>query len=441
MVVVFGLLLFSLAGCIASNPGGEPDLSSPDERTLLERDWDALPHGESAEETEGNTTDRGSTRGSGSSSDGNEVFLFSSKTRPESALTGFTWQIPEAAIKPWGSTGSFQVLSFEIFPVVPVGSDTELDEWTFLLYHIQDGQAHLILEALAPTVNMTNQLAVLPTQSTQSPPMEAVHVQTIGSDIEAGDEIAIVVGARSAQEDEFGFLVRSGTGESLPEEPDDFVGDDPVLSLPPTGTGQGMQIAMYLNIHALAVIGLEAWTEAVDVSDRLFVDTRPIATARDVTIASSFDGDGWTIGSGFYMGYNAQGTWELESSFQGHELDARSLIMQHWARGTVLLAEAIAFGLPVYFAVADGTGGTSAEFELLVTNANYFESLVFIQVDLGATLESLVGVPSQTLVGALTGLLGDVPPAVAVGHSGDDLVLEYENGRTTWIPGLLAAEA
>ena len=86
--------------------------------------------------------------------------------------------------------------------------------------------------------------------------------------------------------------------------------------------------------------------------------------------------------------------------------------------------------------IIDATEAALGPVDILVTNVDYIELMLFQQVDLGATLKELTGVPSADYSLIYTGLVGDLPPST-IERLGDDLIIGGHVPMT--LPGFFAA--
>lgn len=221
--------------------------------------------------------------------------------------------------------------------------------------------------------------------------------------------------------DEFGLALRplaqEPTGQPSITQQDILDAGAPELPAP-AGSGTGVNVAFYLDVNLAALLGIEAWTQSVVVEDRLPNVGRPVVTARDVTLSTSFEGPGWSYGAGLYVGYEAHGVWEAAVDSRGQSIDARSVILEDLAPPAVWAVEALAVGLPFYFFQGEGPEGSSSSFRLLTTNVDVLEIMLFLQYDLGASLSDLLGRPGAQEASAFTGILGNIPPVAVRADNG-----------------------
>lgn len=417
---------FLLAGCSAQ-PDGVP----------TEADAVALPP--SALEAE-LLPPQGTNATGGVAGDGvlaPDTFLLAGVGSPEGSLTGFRWIVPEGALVPYESFDDWSFLYLEVLPILPSDQAVVIEEWDLLVFEV-GREASLVTAVLNPTLKYTGRPEILLGSGTQSPSFMPFYLSFLsaGQGIEEGDELGFVLAAKSQGPAEVGLLVRVAdsrpTFDSLPEDADDFRG---IVNLPPSGTGQGVQTALYYDYNSLFVFGGVMQSAAAIAEERLPVELHTGVSARDMTISASYPDAGWTYAEGQYWGSDMQGIWDADADLHGLVLDVGGVAAYHSHASPATLVELIAFGLPIYMAVQEGAGASSSAFTVLVTNVDEFEFLRFTQIDLGADLRTLLGAPGASYTADFAGLVGDpIPPSTILREDG--LVVSSASSVTLQFPSV-----
>jgi hypothetical protein len=364
-----------------------------------------------------------------------EEFLLAGSASADGDLTGFRWTIPRGALVPFGSFAGWEYLYLEVLPVVPSDQATPVEEWDLFVFRL-GREAELLATVLNPTLDFVGRPGVLFQGDTVGPSLQPFYISMLSFDdeLEEGDELGFVLAARSPESAEMGLLLRVADDQpdytDLPEEPDDF---PDAVSLPPAGTGKGLQTALYADINSLLVLGYTMQTPAAVVEERLPVELHTGVSVRDMTVSASYPNAGWTFTSAQYWGSHMQGTWDLEGDLHGTAVDTGGVASYHMLSPTTI-AEVLAFGLPVFEAVQEGEGASSAAFTVLVSNVDYYEYMQFMQVDLGTDLASLLGTRSGAYATGFNGLVGDVPPSPVLREDG--LLHTTPAGVSVLFPGI-----
>lgn len=216
-----------------------------------------------------------------------------------------------------------------------------------------------------------------------------------------GDELYLVAGVRATEDAWLALTFNDTPIQSI----DGLV--SPIV-LPPLHIAQGVQVGLYADVSISAIVSLEMTTPWVTVVDRIPVDTRPAITARDASIRSS-GGPGFSTIFGAYIGYESHGTMEYQHDLHGNQGAGSGFIFQDWANPQVLSVEVLAFGLPIFAATGEGNETTQSQMDILVTNVDVLELLIFEHLWFGATMEELFGLGVQQTSADAFGLVQNAP--------------------------------
>ncbi len=375
----------------------------------------------------GNTVNATVQDGSFVSAEDADAFIMSGKTGPDTPLTSFHWRVPQGSMVPHEYFSDWSVLPLEFFP----STDATMSEWGLMVFQTDGNDAQMVGMYAAVTTHTVSKLAVLPTETTQTPVQSGFFLTLSDFEVAEGDRLTFVVFGTSDTEDslDFSFRVMDADPDfdaEPPTKPSDVLQGE-VVELLPYGSGSGVDLALYIDFNVLGIIGIEAWTDDVTVTDRLPADARPVANVRDVTISGAQDSDsGYTQSVGLFFAGDAVGLWSVDVDARGLQYGANSVIAESSAP-YASLATFLVFGMPLFAAEADGNGGSQIDFNLQFARPPSSSLLgdvtLFQQIDLGASLEELTGVRGNTAAFGFTGLAGNVPPS-QVDMRGDDLIIE-----------------
>lgn len=376
--------------------------------------------------------------------DASTPFVLRGAAGPDKPVHAFEWTIPEDAIVEWRPIPQFsdfviELLVFDMAPVVPNG--TEITEFAFLTYRL-DEQAFLG-SSYIDTGRTIVQGGLAGGTNTYTPSLSPT-LMTIGAGgLEAGDKLGFVLIAEAAEATPV-HLVMAPLDErpdnfQPPADADDVLEGRTAVELPLTGSGDGFQHAMYLNLNfffGTAIIAIEEFTDDITVEDRTERPAEPVATVRDATVSASFPDDGFTRSVAIYFGSDpaAAGTFDISMDLHGLSDDFAGLILETPCAVLICPPTSLLTGTPLMFATAEGSGAASTRFDFDLAAVSDFEFMLTEQVDVGETMETLFGIPAATGAAAFRGLLGDVPPAM-LWTEGDDAYL-YSGGVLQRYAGL-----
>ncbi len=343
--------------------------------------------------------------------------LLSAMAGPDAPLTAFIWTVPEGAIEEYQPISGFDYTVEEIIlDIVPVSDELELDEYAVLAYALGRTATSLGGIVATPMSGYTGDLLGRTPLETPMERLEPRLMHLYAEGLEEGDQVAFVVAARSNEAQPFGLLVAVADEET--EDPSEDAEDllDHRLAVPVAANahGSGFQVALYLQFNLVfppTTSMYELRTPAIQVTDGLPDAAEPVVTARDRVVEATFPSGGhseavvFAIASPILLGACPEaGTFAIEADLHGTTTSFHNLLL---GSGPTVLAT----GLPIYMGTASGPGEATTRLETRKVAACGFDLMEVLQMDLGATLEELTGVPAQANTLVFEGLAGDVPPA------------------------------
>lgn len=326
---------------------------------------------------------------------------------PEATLTSFWWTVPEGAVYKEKIWREYDTTVLEVALVDEDGAQPVLTEWALYAF----AETSTGLEAASghhstPTDGEAVSLLPLLTVTVADSEVEtAPFYFSLGYDqFQEGDRVAFVFAARAESAVPLRVAFRV-----LPEALEWPYADDPSPSterflaklapaapavLPTVGTGDGLQMAFYVEYNAGAPFPFSARfsTEHAKVEHDLVADAAPFAGSGIRRISASFGGAGWSMATGFYWGELSVGSWQAGVDMHGDTATGGGAVVQT----PMFVPTEILFGFPYFYKNSDGEGGSESVFEVDVTSVNAgFEVLVYAQVDLGETMDALFGVDAR----------------------------------------------
>lgn len=425
--------LATMAGCVEDNDPNAVAPEVPDDPVSKEVGAETLVKAFSAE----NTT-----------LSPNTPFLMPANAGPDMPLTAFRWRIPEGVIQkvtpiPQIPDFNYDAIFLEMVPVIP--GNATIDEFAILAVNLQD-EAYITSRYVGVPQSGTMTSSLVDEQDlSYEPELDSLFFRVYADDLDAGDEIGFILAGRTDTATPFGMLVAPMTEEpDYDEGPADTTAElldgRIAVTLEATGTGAGLQVALYLNqnlVFATFVYNIEVMTPAIQVEDRQRAPTEPLATVRDTTLRAEYPTRGHTEAYATYFAFGlltpncvAAGTYSIQMDLHGTVIDHGSLIAEVPNTG----ATGLLLGSPIAFATAEGAGAATTTFDIEVASSCGLELLIVNQFDLGATLQDLFGIPALVGGGAFAGLLGNLPPS-HLWAEGDDLVLLHGK-QMQRLPGL-----
>jgi hypothetical protein len=349
----------------------------------------------------------------------------------EAGLAGFRWTVPQGAVREHEDFSSIEGVSLEVALVVPEGQ--AVDEYLVSIFLMDGETPELLGLLLGTTYEVRSKLTPALVAETQlRPPMDPFFLYFDADAVDEGDELGIVVSARGPAT-AFGLAWRVleenvyFTDEEPSDDTEDFLedasGSGPGLALQARGTGAGAQVAIYVDINLQEVVGVEATAGPVSVTDALpTAGLRPVASARDLTVASSYDNPhpetgGWGLAELVYLTAAGAAPWSVTGDVHGTPLDESGV-----AAGATLGVPAVAFAM-------GGEGpSSSVEAQLTVASTGYFEILLFLTLDYGTAVSTLLGSepPARSLAGS----------TASAAFQGDDLVVTHPDAAFVVLRGV-----
>jgi hypothetical protein len=370
-------------------------------------------------------------------------FLLSAEAGPDAPVSAFLWKIPKGGIIEYQPIPDFpdfviKELVFGMVPVFPDGN-ASLDEFSLLVFRLGSDAE---LAAAYVGVPMQGVFSDVLTSSDLSsrPELGPTWLYLGAGSLEEGDTLAFVFAAKAEKAMPVGLLLspQSKDPDASPAaDADELLGNRTAVSLPLAGSGAGFQYAAYLNFNLIfltSIIHQEFMTDTITVEDRVRGPAEPLATVRDATVSASYDGAGFSTSVAeefvfsFLVPCAAAGKFDIELDAHGTVVSERNLILETPAASAYLVT-----GLPLAFATGEGSGSSSSSLDFQLGSGCGLEIGVLEQMDLGATLGQLTGVPAATGGAAFSGLVGNIPP-VMFARGGD---LFIGNGRSmTQVAGM-----
>lgn len=364
-------------------------------------------------------------------------FLMPASAGPDTPLTAFRWRIPEGAIQtitpiPDFPDFTYDLIILEMVPVTP--GNATIDEFSVLAVNLED-EAYLTSTYIGVPINQTFTYAYLDeTVSEYTPELQSLYLRIYADDLDAGDELGLILAGKAAAAAPFGFLAvpldyEPDYDEDPAETTADLLDGRTAVTLEPVGSGAGLQLALYLNLNlvfATAIYHIEATTPSIQVIDATRAPTEPVATARQSVIGAEYPLAGHTEAWAYYWAFPlltpncvSVGTYDIQMDIHGTVIDHRNVIAENPVTQGF---ESLVTGSPLAFVTGEGAGSSTTSFDIDVASSCGLELLLVEQFDLGATLQDLFGVPALTGGAAFSGIAGNLPPA-KMWAEGDDLVL------------------
>jgi len=334
-------------------------------------------------------------------------------------VTAFRWVVPEDTVRPYPYSDGDSTVYLDVVPVV---EDADaLEQFALYAFDLSADEAEPLSLNVQTTVTFTERSAVPGAGGETTVDVEPEPYRTLLgiSDVQAGDEVGVVLVAESTVPQPVGIAFEPlETSRDLEEEPpEDLDGlradtepDDPV-ALDPEGGAEKAHAGLYLEANGM-LSGVTLASEDVEVAHEGSPDLRPTATVRDTRIESTFDTSSGTSGAAaVYLANAAVGSWQASVDAHGESTQAE---------GTVVHANAVpggsaaylVFGLPFLVGFGGGEGSSSIAMDVEATSANAGtttqaqEFFATFHYGFGASMESLYGVPAAQDSGAFTGLVG-----------------------------------
>lgn len=387
-------------------------------------------------------------------------YLINATSSPEGVLSTARWQVTaDAIVTAPRNRGGWKSFVLEVVPIGVGDAAPQLEEWALFAFAVHGDEARLLSAAIATPYEV--EPTTIPSGTPQHQPAfvepfffrlhntafdfdEAYYAyEDLG--VDAGDQIAFVVAARSETESSFRLALRvlDHALDNYNEVPSDrssalaSLRTKPGETLPSTASGQGFDLAvcldsisgLWLTVPPTAMGGTYC-TTTVKRTQAVPVSPGPYSSPVDLTLETSTDLDGFSYSTAFLYTWNGVVRWEASTDLQGQRFqDARTFI------GPALYGAAVwwsLFGIPGYDAIGDGSGGASTRLHLINAEAGVIErTYAFAQVTLGAPVSALLGVPKTPEFGRVhEGSVG-APPVMTATPSG--LVVASPGRVTTFL--------
>lgn len=330
---------------------------------------------------------------------------------PNASLAGATLTVPAGATVQHPVLDSIEGAILEIVPLVPENDRDAVESWGVFAFASLDEES-LSLSGVASTTFRvrTWTTPVLQEEETIEPSIQPARVLAYG--VEEGDDLPVVLAAKTSRPVDFGVAVRfldrwpdDPPADEVDEIAEGIAAQGTVHELPVTGAGEGFQLGLYLDYADDATFGTEVRTDPVEVRRELPVDPRPVASDRNLRLDYRFPSEqGWGLGAGFQISEVEATDWAIGADIHGTSVEAEGETVSAGA------STGLVTGYPLYQAIAGGQGGTTATMEMSGVGTGRYQVLAMTHVDLGTTLQELIGEDSPSLTFTYEGLVADGEP-------------------------------
>ncbi len=340
---------------------------------------------------------------------------------PDGALAGFQWTIPAGSFHADPDYPNETWMTLEIAALKD--DDTE---WAVLVYAIHGNTATPVAEHIVTQRSVRTLLTpALAFDDIRAPSGDAAFLRLTGTDWfgdtihTEGDTLGFVLAARGNGPTEVFFRVldhaplwyedANATADQLHA---DLTAGGPPATPVLTGTGQGFHHAAYEEANwgvvsapfvwgasAPGIIGAKSSTKDVQLRENLPTELHPAGPARDLTLASDyFAAEGWARTRAGYISEQGNGMWSLSARGRGDYQEQGTYTSAAFPYGAFVL------GYPNFELMGSGAGLSSADFDLFVVDTQSWSYIVFERLELGATLDQLIGADTGEVVSRTLGL-------------------------------------
>lgn len=331
-------------------------------------------------------------------------FSIPARAGPEAPLTAAWFTVPEGAVHPWTHNEQYgvehQVVAVEAAFVFDRAVTP--DAIAVLSFRHEDGMLAADLVSIAAPGTLEYDGGLLMDGSSDAWTLELApdfYHLAFDDDVDVGERIGLVVGVRAAESavGEFLFRVRGATeGDfATDEEPADDIlafakGGAAAMPLAVAGTGEGIFAAERFELAGSLLFPADIVYQTGDVTvegGRTPADG-PVTTGRHTILRAEDPApQGWGLGSVVYVTDNGVGSWS-------GLVEMREVVAKR-ANGVAAVPPGLFTAFQIASAIGEGTAPARTELVVDVDGAPGSESLMLVQLGIGATLESLFGEPAQ----------------------------------------------
>ncbi|MBI4393909.1 MAG: hypothetical protein HY556_08965 [Euryarchaeota archaeon] len=336
----------------------------------------------------------------------NQWFLAVGSSGKERPLTGFSWSIPNQAAVPYPFLQQLQYAVLEVAPI-PDPAASKVDRWVLLAFVENEGTAVINSWTTVSPEPYELEGPPIPTATVaidQPDPSRPTRFFVGATNLQPGARVLLVIGAESAGPMDFAVAFRvldhyPKSDERVARSVEDFlanVSGAPRL-LPVTGQGKGFRHALYQEFSNLLVFSGLRKTDDATVIEAIPLAINP-AQARDTTIHYDLpSGEGWGTASGTIFSDQTMGRWEVSADLHGETLTHSDVIVP---RPSFFLPVPVPApgGFSFFTVSGGGSGHGEATMRVTLAGAPTSFSIYFQALDLGASLEQLIGLPPAPAV-------------------------------------------
>lgn len=354
------LLVVAVAGCIGAGPGTDDTLQDPRTSPVAEsHDLELTSDADAASEIWGFVPASGDADGQ---------------------VTAARLEIPS------GSAGMV------VAPLIAEADRSKVEAIAYATVLLQRDRAIPDHVALSPTMDLVQRDTVGTDESEITPQMTPLWMPTL-----AGGEVGIIFAVKADEPIDAGITYRfrsirevTATGLQTPDRTATAIArlpDEPGRRVAPSGVADGFSIPLYAEANLGGTDGWEVRTGSIDVRDGVPTTTRPMATVRDLTLSSTHEVDsGWTVAAGLYRHLDGVGNWSLDADIHGETIRDQGQF------ATAEPATDNRSSLPAFVVMNGGAGGSDVAFDVMTSGANLEEHLIYLQLEVAATMETMLGI-------------------------------------------------
>lgn len=278
-----------------------------------------------------------------------------------------------------------------VAPLIDEADRDKIESLAYTTVVIHRDRAYPTYIALNPTLDQVQRDGVERQESTLAPTFEPIWMPT-----PSVGEVGLLFAVKASEPIDVGLTYRfrslspvTDPGFEVPERTAialEHLPDEPGRLAEPTGGAGGFSVPLYADINVGGTDGWEIRSRAISVDDGVPTSTRPTATLRDLTLSSSHDvASGWSVATGLYSNLDGAGNWSLHADLHGETIRDQ---------GQFAVAEPATdnrSSLPAFIAMNGGAGSSEIAFDVTMTGANLQEHLIFLQLQVAATMDEMFG--------------------------------------------------